>query len=92
MSENITCDVCGKDGHRSRGRHCPEGWFYAEYVSEDHPERGPIVIAVCSVECRERFWVLGPGDLKTSPSYILAPKSNRNVDEVFWEPKLPEQG
>ena len=83
MSDDIRCDICGKHGRRRRGRHCPDGWFYAEFMNEDHPEGGPSVVTACSVECRERFWVLGPGDLRTSPSYIVMRKSNRDVSEVF---------
>jgi hypothetical protein len=83
MSDDIPCDVCGKNGRRRRGKHCPEGWFYAEYVSEEDFESGPTVVAVCSMECRDRFWLPGPGDLRTSPSYVLAPKANRNVKEVL---------
>lgn len=82
MSDDIRCDICRKDGRRRRGRHCPEGWYYAEFLNEDHPESGPVVVVACSDECRERFWVKGPGDLKTSPSYIILPKANRDVGEV----------
>lgn len=81
MSDPTPCDVCRKIGRRRLGRHCPEGWFYAEFVSEERPEEGPAVIVACSQECRDRFWLEGPGDLKTSPSYIVIPKANRDVAE-----------
>jgi hypothetical protein len=83
MSDDIRCDVCQKDGRRRRGKHCPEGWFYAEVMSEDRAEDGAIVVTTCSPECRKRFWLPGPGDLRTSPEYIVVPKANRDVREVF---------
>lgn len=83
MSDDINCDVCGKCGRRRIGKHCPEGWFYAEFLDEEHPERGPTVVSACSVECKERFWLPGPGNLATSPPYIRVPKANRDVDEVL---------
>lgn len=83
MSDDAHCDVCRRHGRRRRGKHCPEGWFYGEFVNEDDAGAGPVVVIACSTECRDRFWLQGPGDLRTSPSYIVTPKANRNVLEAF---------
>jgi hypothetical protein len=62
-------------------RHCPVGWLYGEFLDDESPERGPYVLVVCSNLCAGNFWIQGPGDLKTSPSYIRMPKANMDVEE-----------
>lgn len=70
MSDPIRCEVCGKTGQRRVMKHCPEGWFYGEVIDD---EDSPLVVVACSVECSQRFWLPGPGDLFTSPDYAVKP-------------------
>ena len=70
MSDQIRCEVCSKLGNRRFSHHCPEEWFYGEVIDDESPELSPIVVAVCSKECKESFWLKGPGNLRTTPEYL----------------------
>jgi hypothetical protein len=85
MSDEVFCEVCRKRGYRRLMRHCPEGWFYGEFINDADPRTGPYVLTVCSKACSEAFWVVGPGRLNTSPPYILHRKANRDVEEIEEE-------
>lgn len=85
MSDEMHCCVCHVSGRRRLLRHCPEGWFYGEFIDDEDPGKGPYVLAVCSKACSEAFWLVGPGRLNTSPPYILHPKANRDVEETKEE-------
>lgn len=58
----MPCEVCLKEGRRRMMRLCPEGWYYAEAAAViDGEPNGVFVIAVCSIECRDKFFKPGPG-------------------------------
>ena len=86
MGEEVRCDVCGKEGRRGRSKHCPVGWFYGESIVENKDgsqdaEADTHISWVCSEECSKNFWCKGPGDLKTSPAYILQRRADIKAEE-----------
>jgi hypothetical protein len=78
MSDDIYCDVCGLSGRRRMFKHCPEGWFYGE--TPDRREEQAVIVVACSLNCKDRFFVQGPGNLNTSPGYIEEQKNKRGVE------------
>lgn len=58
MSEEATCDVCGKAGRRRRGYLAPDDWLFGE---SKHCDTGEVyVVWACSKTCASSFFRPGP--------------------------------
>lgn len=68
MSEQVCCDVCGTIGRRRRMTWAPDGWFYAE-ATDEKDKSNTIIVWVCSEECKNNFWMKGPG--KMDPEEVM---------------------
>lgn len=81
VSDDTYCDVCRKLGRRRVMKHCPDGWFYGESPNDDdeNPLNNTHIVVICSEQCKNRFFLPGPGDLNTRPEYIEKAK-NGNIE------------
>ena len=64
MSEQVTCERCGKPGQRYRGHVAPEGWWFGSFTLDpdgDHDPGDMLVVHACSAECRDALWTKQDG-------------------------------
>lgn len=74
MSDNITkCEHCKKEGRRPRMYPAPEGWLFMEVGDDSAPESPErLIVAVCSKECADKLWQVGPGTRWTLEEVLKA--------------------
>jgi len=60
MSDDATCEFCGKCGRRPRMHPAPKDWLYME-AKDDSDPKNVIIIHACSKECALALFQKGPG-------------------------------
>lgn len=64
LTDQNTCERCGRPGRRLLGRVAPEGWYFASFTfapDGDHDPGDTLIAVACSDECRDALWTKQDG-------------------------------
>lgn len=79
MSDLVTCNGCGAEGHRMSAYPAPENWFFVETKDAETPGESWYTYA-CGVKCRDEMWQVGPGE-----SWAVSGSAGSRTIPLVWD-------